>query len=1073
MDPMADSTFETTRDRYNDLVTRINEAHAAYSEASERMEWALRCLEIHRLQDADGTQRAERTRVQSALELAFSQWVEAERPHVENADRLLQKLLEQDEEFIIRTADTFASTSVETESPKVSDSFSEECGTSDNKNNVSSNQDIVAALERIIELADKVTGQQRVRSSLSEESSYRRYIESAPSISILANQFSNAGSSHVSDIKARLAELPHQNRKLAEALQRAANAAKVAVERNRVWLDDLMKRPYGRYLELMSSLSVLGRSFGDHTSSLGEDGSSRAVDGKDSQISVTDGLRTITYAALAYQELQRQHNRTLHRLRSLQVNTARYEYYLRQSSRLSDADYDRMYREVEQIEERYPQLRGADSPTMSVGGSVDTGFTEVRHLAQMMSLDDVFSLEELAGWENRMAEATGIADLEMTTEVKVDGLSINLLYENGRLVRAATRGDGYVGEDVTANARTIASIPQTLTGTVPRRIEVRGEVYFPVADFAAFNEARVEAGEKTFVNARNAASGSLRQKDPAETAKRPLAMVAHGIGFVEAGDEFSEPTTQMGWYEQLREWGLPVSPYTRVLTGRKAIEERIAELGEKRHDLEHEIDGVVVKINDLALQRSLGSTSRTPRWAAAYKFPPEEVHTRLLDIRVQVGRTGRVTPYGVMDTVLVAGSNVSRATLHNAQEVARKGVLIGDLVVLRKAGDVIPEIVAPVEDARNGSERPFVMPEQCPSCGTALVQEKEGDVDLRCPNKGACPAQITERLAHVGARSALDVEGLGDESALAMTQPDNDRDEVAAALVAGHAVTLEDGTVLTLEGGRDLPHGEQITRAEALLPAPQAPALRTEAALFDLRAQDLRDVMVWKPVKKKGEETGDWKQVRYFWTKAYKSRKLRGQTVFEPIEPAASKGTEKMLAELDKAKSQPLARVLVALSIRHVGPTAARALADAFRSMDALRAASVEELSAVEGVGEEIGRSLLEWFTVDWHLEVLEAWARAGVRMADEAPEPASDVLAGLTIVVSGAMPGYDREGAKEAITSRGGKAAGSVSKKTSLVVAGPGAGSKATKAEALGIPVITEQQFADLLEGGLAAVGL
>ena len=763
----------------------------------------------------------------------------------------------------------------------------------------------------------------------------------------------------------------------------------------------------------------------------------------------------------------------LYKVRSLQINEARAAYYDRDSPTLADADYDRMYRELEEIEERYPQLRGADSPTMSVGGSVDSSFTEVRHLAQMMSLDDVFSLEELAGWEARMSEATGIVDPPMTTEVKVDGLSINLLYEEGRLVRAATRGDGYVGEDITANARTIASIPQTLTGPVPRRIEVRGEVYFPVADFAAFNEARVAAGEKAFVNARNAAAGSLRQKDPAETAKRPLAMVAHGIGFVEAGEGFAEPTTQQGWYEQLRDWGLPVSPYTRLLTGRKAIEERIEQIGAQRHSLDHEIDGVVVKINDLALQRSLGSTSRAPRWAAAYKFPPEEVHTRLLDIRVQVGRTGRVTPYGVMESVLVAGSNVSRATLHNAQEVARKGVLIGDLVVLRKAGDVIPEIVAPVMDARNGSERPFVMPSECPSCATPLVQEKEGDVDLRCPNKGACPAQITERLAHVGARSALDVEGLGDESALAMTQPENDRDEVAAALVAGRSVTLEDGTVLTLEGARELPHGEQITRAEALLPAPQAPVLTSEAVLFDLRAEDLRDVMVWKPVKNKGEKTGDWRQVRYFWTKAYKPRKLRGQTVYEPVETSASKGTEKMLAELDKAKNQPLARVLVALSIRHVGPTAARALADAFRSMDALRAASLEELSAVEGVGEEIGRSLLDWFTVDWHLAVLQAWARAGVRMADEEREAVSDVLAGLTIVVSGAMPGYDREGAKEAITSRGGKAAGSVSKKTSLVVAGPGAGSKAAKAEALGVPVITEQQFADLLEGGLAGVGL
>ena len=755
------------------------------------------------------------------------------------------------------------------------------------------------------------------------------------------------------------------------------------------------------------------------------------------------------------------------------INAAREEYYNNDNSPVTDAEYDRMYREVEDIENRYPQLRGADSPTMSVGGGVAEGFAEAPHLAQMLSLDDVFSLEELAGWETRMAEATGISDLEMTTEVKVDGLSINLLYENGRLVRAATRGNGIVGEDVTANARTIASIPQKLRGKVPARVEVRGEVYFPVADFLAFNKAREDADEKTFVNARNAASGSLRQKDPAETAKRPLAMVAHGIGFVEAGEDFTEPTTQMGWYEQLRDWGLRVSRYTCLLTGRKAIEKRIAEIDEGRNDLVHQIDGVVVKINDLALQRSLGSTSRTPRWAAAYKFPPEEVRTRLLDIRVQVGRTGRVTPYGVMEPVLVAESTVARATLHNAQEVARKGVLIGDLVVLRKAGEIIPEIVAPVEDARNGSERPFVMPTECPSCGTALVQEKEGDVDLRCPNKGLCPAQITERLAHVGARSALDVEGLGDESALAMTQPETNRERVVAALVDGNSVTLEDGTVLTLEGGRELPHGEQMSRAEELLPAPQAPALRTEAALFDLRAEDLRDVMVWKPVKKKGEETGDWKQVRYFWTKAFKPRKLRSGTVHDPIEPAASKGTEKMLAELEKAKSQPLARVLVALSIRHVGPTVASALAASFHSMDALRAASVEELSAVEGVGEEIGRSLRDWFTVDWHLEVLQAWARAGVRMADEAPEPASDVLAGLTIVVSGAMPGYDREGAKEAITSRGGKAAGSVSKKTSLVVAGPGAGSKAAKAEALGVPVITEQQFADLLEGGLAGVGL
>lgn len=755
------------------------------------------------------------------------------------------------------------------------------------------------------------------------------------------------------------------------------------------------------------------------------------------------------------------------------IEEARAAYYDRDSPTLSDADYDRLYRELEEIEERYPQLRGADSPTASVGGSVDSSFTEVRHLAQMMSLDDVFSLEELAGWEERMSQVTGIADLPMTTEVKVDGLAINLLYEEGRLVRAATRGDGYVGEDITANARTIASIPKALAGTVPRRVEVRGEVYFPVTAFATFNEARVAAGEKTFVNPRNAAAGSLRQKDPAQTAKRPLSMVVHGVGFVEAGADFTEPTTQHGWYEQMRAWGLPVSPYTKLLAGRKAIEERIAQIGQARHDLDHEIDGVVVKIDDLALQRSLGATSRAPRWAAAYKFPPEEVHTRLLDIRVQVGRTGRVTPYGVMDTVLVSGSNVSRATLHNAQEVARKGVLIGDLVVLRKAGDVIPEIVAPVEDVRNGSEREFAMPTACPSCGTLLVEEKEGDVDLRCPNKAACPAQITERIAHIGARSALDIEGLGDEAALALTQPENNRDQVAAALVAGHAVVLEDGTRLELADAGDLPHAEQLATADAMLPEPQAPVLTAESALFDLRAEDVRDVMVWRPTTVKGEPTGDWAQVRYFWTKAHKAKRVKGAIVYEQVGSTASKMLTQMLDEMERAKSQPLARVLVALSIRHVGPTAARALADAFHSMDALRAASVEELSVVEGVGEVIARSLLDWFTVDWHLGVLEAWARAGVRMADEPQQAISDVLAGLTIVVSGAMPGYDREGAKEAITSRGGKASGSVSKKTSLVVAGPGAGSKAAKAESLGVPVITEQQFGDLLEGGLAAVGL
>lgn len=753
-----------------------------------------------------------------------------------------------------------------------------------------------------------------------------------------------------------------------------------------------------------------------------------------------------------------------------EVDDARAAYYDRDAPVLSDAEYDKLYRELEDFEAKYPQYRSADSPTTQVGGAASEAFAPVEHLQQMTSLDDVFSLEELAGWEARMANDTGRSDLDMLTEVKIDGLAVNLLYENGVLNRAATRGDGWVGEDVTANVRTISCIPYRLKGLVPTRVEIRGEVYFPTKDFESLNAERVRTGEAPFVNARNAAAGSLRQKDPKKTAERPLAMLAHGIGFVEAGDSgFTEPDTLSGWFECLKNWGMPVSPHTKLLRGREAIEKRIGELGAQRHSLEHEIDGVVVKINDRAIQASLGTTSRAPRWAAAYKFPPEEVNTRLLDIRVQVGRTGRVTPYGVMERILVAGSHVSRATLHNASEVARKGVLIGDLVVLRKAGDVIPEIVAPVVAARDGSEYPFVMPENCPSCGTKLAPQKEGDVDLRCPNQAGCPAQITERIAHLGARSALDIEGLGDEAALALTQPEANRDEVAAALAAGRTVFLENGTALRMEKTAELTHGELIGDAEALLPSVQKPVLSSESDVFSLDAERLRDVMVWKPVTKEGQETGDWMQVRYFWTKAWKQKGNSG--VYTPLESTPSKNTEMMLEQIETAKERPLARILVALSIRHVGPTAASALAMTFPSMDLLMEASVEQLADVDGVGQVIAQSLREWFDVDWHVEIVRAWQAAGVRMEDEAREDIEQTLEGLTIVVSGAMPGYTREGAKEAIVARGGKASGSVSKKTSLVIAGPGAGSKAAKAEALGVPVVDESYFERVLKRGLSAL--
>ena len=784
-------------------------------------------------------------------------------------------------------------------------------------------------------------------------------------------------------------------------------------------------------------------------------GNKRALNGDDTMTSMSEEERQLVDR---YHQLIQE------------VDDARVAYYDRDAPVLSDAEYDKIYRELEDFEAQYPQYRSADSPTTQVGGAASEAFAPVEHLQQMTSLDDVFSLEELAGWETRMANDTGRSDLDMLTEVKIDGLAVNLLYENGVLSRAATRGDGWVGEDVTANVRTISCIPHRLKGLVPARVEIRGEVYFPTKDFESLNAERVRVGEAPFVNARNAAAGSLRQKDSKKTAERPLAMLAHGIGFVEAGDSgFTEPDTLSGWFECLKNWGMPVSPHTKLLRGREAIEKRIGELGAQRHSLEHEIDGVVVKINDRAIQASLGTTSRAPRWAAAYKFPPEEVNTRLLDIRVQVGRTGRVTPYGVMERILVAGSHVSRATLHNASEVARKGVLIGDLVVLRKAGDVIPEIVAPVVAARDGSEYPFVMPENCPSCGTKLAPQKEGDVDLRCPNQAGCPAQITERIAHLGARSALDIEGLGDEAALALTQPEANRDEVAAALAAGRTVFLEDGTALHMEKTAESTHGELIGDAEALLPPVQMPVLSSESDVFSLEAEQLRDVMVWKPVTKDGQETGDWMQVRYFWTKAWKQKGTSG--VYIPLESTPSKNTKMMLEQIEAAKERPLARILVALSIRHVGPTAASALAMTFPSMDLLMEASVEQLAQVDGVGQVIAQSLREWFDVDWHVEIIRAWQAAGVRMEDEVREDVEQTLEGLTVVVSGAMPGYTREGAKEAIVARGGKASGSVSKKTSLVIAGPGAGSKAAKAEALGVPVVDQSYFERVLEQGLAAL--
>lgn len=802
----------------------------------------------------------------------------------------------------------------------------------------------------------------------------------------------------------------------------------------------------------------------------------------------------------------------LHRELVAKIEAARADYYNdntaeEQPSRISDAEYDALFLELTRLEAEHPELASADSPTQSVGGAATSDFASVPHARPMLSLDDVFSVEEVAAWFQRMQQALGTEKVPVSTEIKVDGLAISLRYENGVLTQALTRGDGRIGEDVTANARTIASIPKRLEGSGwPQVLEVRGEVYFKLADFYALNQAHQDNNDqrekeleetgktqlkplKIFVNPRNAASGSLRQKDAAITAQRPLSFLAHGLGEVVYADAdlFSEapaaaPQTQDDWFELLESWGIPVVWQTLreagVELGRvQTLEQVLAAIetiGEVRPRLAHQIDGVVIKIEDLETRRQLGNTARAPRWACAYKFPPEEVHTRLLDIQVQVGRTGRVTPFGIMEKVLVDGSYVQRATLHNAKEVARKGVLIGDTVVLRKAGDVIPEILGPVLADRDGSERVWQMPKTCPSCGSHLAPAKEGDVDLRCLNQRSCPAQLSERISHIGSRGAFDIEGLGDEAALALTQPELNRPEVVAALVAGRKVTLELGQVLRLtkEQLATFTHGELFDAAEDLLPPPQKAVLTEESEVFNLDAARLRDVFVWRKVRVKGEETDDYQQVRYFWAKPKKNSKAVADETGEVWgEPQPGKIVETLLSQLEAAKTQPLWRVLVALSIRHVGPTAARELAAEFKSMEGLASASATQLSQVEGVGTIIAESLQHWFEVDWHREIVDAWARAGVRMVDEVAPASEQTLAGLTVVVSGTMPGYTRESAKEAIVQRGGKASSSVSKKTDVVCAGDGAGSKVAKAESLGIPVLPAESFADLLERGLDAL--
>jgi DNA ligase (NAD+) len=688
-----------------------------------------------------------------------------------------------------------------------------------------------------------------------------------------------------------------------------------------------------------------------------------------------------------------------HQELSEQVEEARWRYFVLDDPALSDADYDVRLRRLQELEEQFPELRTPDSPTQQVGGAVSTEFTAVDHLQRMESLDNAFSYDELETWHARLGR-DGVESPDLLCELKVDGLAINLLYEGGRLVRALTRGDGRTGEDVTPNVKTIDSVPHRLTASndypVPERLEVRGEVFLPREAFERLNEQMTDAGKPVFANPRNAAAGSLRQKDPRVTATRALGMVCHGIG----AREGFEPKAQSHAYAALAAWGLPTSDQVQVLPTLKAVEGYIENAGDQRHTIvPYEIDGVVVKVDDVTLQRRLGSTSRAPRWAIAFKYPPEEVNAKLLSIEVNTGRTGRVTPFGVMEPTRVAGSTVERATLHNAHEVKRKDVRPGDTVVLRKAGDVIPEIVGPVLPLRPEGLAEWVMPTECPSCGTTLAQQKEGDKDLRCPNHHRCPAQLLDRVFHAAGRGAFDIEGLGSEAAFAMLE----------------AKVIED-----------------------------------EGDVFDLDEERLLRTELFTRAAKKDEA----------------DRATDGRVL--------SANGERLLANLDRAKDVPLWRVIVALSIRHVGPTAARALATQFGSLAAVRDADETTLADTEGVGPTIAAAVREWFDgpeADWHVTIVEKWERAGVTMADARDESTPRTLEGLTIVVTGSLVDFSRDSAKEAILTRGGKAAGSVSKKTDYVVVGENAGSKAEKAEQLGVPVLDEAGFVQLLEGGPSAL--
>ncbi|TCD53600.1 NAD-dependent DNA ligase LigA [Alloscardovia theropitheci] len=766
------------------------------------------------------------------------------------------------------------------------------------------------------------------------------------------------------------------------------------------------------------------------------------------------------------------------------VETDQIAYYINDAPASSDAAYDARMEFLKRLETAFPTLDTEQSPTHRVGGNFSQEFTSVEHPSRMMSLDDVFSISELQNWYVGVRRQLGMTEhepLSMTSEVKIDGLALNLIYRNGVLEQGLTRGDGVIGEDITANVRTIASIPQNLAGDadeIPELVEIRGEVFMRFDDFEELNRENERQGRALFANPRNAAAGSLRQKDPRITATRKLSFYAHGLGIVqwpEGSERASGVERQSDAYELYKTWGIPISSHTRIVQSFNEITDMIDYYGEHRYDIEHALDGIVVKVNERSIQERMGSTSRAPRWAIAYKYPPEEVNTELVDITVQVGRTGRVTPVAQLKPVHVAGSTVSRATLHNPSEVEFKGVKIGDIVVVRKAGDIIPEIVGPVMAARAGREdrlRDFVMPQVCPSCGTPIAPEKEGDKDIRCPNSESCPAQLTERIITFGSRTAFDIDFLGDQVASALANPELDR-PTSVNLYAPHMKAIE---VIDGQEPDDYEPAEDLE-----LPAPQTPVVQSLADLFTLSVDKLRDVRVWREIplvritryidpdtgkkktkRKKIGGSGLWHQVPAFYNAAKNDET-----------PQPSKNTLSMLEQISHAPEAEMWRVLVALSMRHIGAPNARALADLYPSLPSFSGVSRQELLQINGIGPALADSVYSWMshlgnTADWRGRILQAWMDAGVGMRVVQKEELSQTLSGLTIVVTGSLDGFTRDGIKETIIAHGGKASVSVSKKTSYLVTGnePGA-SKLTKAEEAGVPIINAEQFMTLMETG------